>query len=62
MAGLLDVPAEVLAVPDLLAHQLTSTAGSDVRRIAHASDFEAEFDRRVAQSVDYFLRAYAPRR
>lgn len=61
VAGLLDVPGEVLAVPDLLAHQLTSTAGSDVRRIAPGPDFEAEFDRRVAQAVDFFLRAYAPR-
>lgn len=60
-AGLLDVPAEVLAVPDLLAHQLTSGAGSNVRRIPPDMDFEAEFDRRVAQGVDYFLRAYAPR-
>jgi hypothetical protein len=60
-AGLLDVPAEVLAVPELLAHQLTTTAGSDVRRIAHEADFDAEFDRRIAQGVDFFLRAYAPR-
>lgn len=61
MAGLLDVPAEVLAVPDLLAHQLTSTAGNDVRRIVHDSDFEGEFARRIEQGVDFFLRAYAPR-
>ncbi|MEY9887198.1 TetR/AcrR family transcriptional repressor of mexJK operon [Catenulispora sp. MAP12-49] len=64
-AGLLEVPAEVLAVPDLLAHQLTSPAGSDVRRIPHGADseadFEAEFERRIAQGVDFFLRAYAPR-
>lgn len=60
-AGLLDVPAEVLAVPDLLAHQLTSPAGSDVRRIPQDEDFDAEFDRRVTQGVDFFLRAYAPR-
>jgi TetR/AcrR family transcriptional repressor of mexJK operon len=60
-AGLLDVPADVLAVPDLLAHQLTSGAGSDVRRIPPETDFEAEFDRRVTQGVDFFLRAYAPR-
>ncbi|MEZ0107220.1 TetR/AcrR family transcriptional repressor of mexJK operon [Catenulispora sp. EB89] len=60
-AGLLDVPTEVLAVPDLLAQQLTSPAGSNVRRIPREADFEAEFDRRVAQGVDFFLRAYAPR-
>ncbi|MEY9925907.1 TetR/AcrR family transcriptional repressor of mexJK operon [Catenulispora sp. GP43] len=60
-AGLLDVPPEVLAVPDLLAHQLTSTAGSEVRRIPPEADFEAEFERRIAQGVDFFLRAYAPR-
>jgi AcrR family transcriptional regulator len=60
-AELLDVPPEVLAVPDLLAHQLTSPAGMDVRRIAQDAEFETEFARRIAQGVDYFLRAYAPR-
>ncbi|WP_194926916.1 TetR/AcrR family transcriptional regulator [Catenulispora pinisilvae] len=60
-AGLLDVPAEVLDVPDLLAYQLTAMAGSAVRRIEPGVDFEAEFQRRVAQGVDFFLRAYAPR-
>jgi TetR/AcrR family transcriptional repressor of mexJK operon len=61
MAGLLDVPAEVLAVPDMLAYQLTSPAGNDVRRIVHDADFEHEFTRRIEQGVDFFLRAYAPR-
>jgi AcrR family transcriptional regulator len=60
-AGLLDVPPEVLAVPDLLAHQLTSPAGMDVRRIPAEEDFETEFAARIAQGVDFFLRAYAPR-
>lgn len=60
-AGLLDVPAEVLAVPELLAHQLTTTAGADVRRIPPDADFEEEFELRVARGVDFFLRAYAPR-
>jgi TetR/AcrR family transcriptional repressor of mexJK operon len=60
-AGLLDVPQEVLAEPDLLAQQLTSAAGMDVRHIRPDMDFETEFDKRVARGVDFFLRAYAPR-
>ncbi|GAA2013597.1 TetR/AcrR family transcriptional regulator [Catenulispora yoronensis] len=60
-AGLLDVPDAVLAEPDLLAHQLTAVTGTDVRQIRPEMDFEAEFDRRVARGVDFFLRAYEPR-
>jgi len=60
-AGLLDVPPEVLAEPDLLAHQLMAVTGTDVRRIRPETDFEAEFAKRVARGVDYFLRAYRPR-
>ncbi|MBW8805601.1 MAG: TetR/AcrR family transcriptional regulator [Catenulisporales bacterium] len=60
-AGLLDVPPEVLAEPDLLAYQLTAVAGMDIRRIGPEADFEAEFAKRVARGVDYFLRAYLPR-
>ncbi|NUR30083.1 MAG: TetR/AcrR family transcriptional regulator [Catenulispora sp.] len=60
-AGLLDVPRDVLAEPDLLAHQLTAPAGMDIRHIPPEADFEAEFDKRVTRGVDFFLRAYAPR-
>ncbi|GAA1979820.1 TetR/AcrR family transcriptional regulator [Catenulispora subtropica] len=60
-AGLLDVPQDVLAEPDLLAHQLTAPTGTDVRRIRPDMDFEAEFEKRVARGVDFFLRAYEPR-
>ncbi|NUP51676.1 MAG: TetR/AcrR family transcriptional regulator [Catenulispora sp.] len=60
-AGLLDVPADVMAAPDLLAHQLTATTGTDIRHIGPDMDFEAEFDKRVTRGVDFFLRAYGPR-
>lgn len=65
-AGLLDVPAELAAEPERLAHQLTGAATYEIqnsvtfakyRGAPHGDDTRAL----IANGVDFFLRAYAPR-
>lgn len=66
-AGILDIPPDVAAAPERLAHQLTGSASfevqsSDVYVKHHAMpESAAETRAAIGHGVDFFLRAYAPR-
>jgi TetR/AcrR family transcriptional regulator, mexJK operon transcriptional repressor len=66
-AGILDIPPEVAAVPERLAHQLTGSASYEVQSsdmyVQHHAMLDGSAATRAAigHGVDLFLRAYAPR-
>ncbi|HEY3867754.1 MAG TPA: TetR/AcrR family transcriptional regulator [Actinocrinis sp.] len=65
--GVLDIPPEIAAVPERLAHQLTGSASyewqsSDLYVKHHEMpDSAAETRAAIGHGVDFFLRAYGPR-
>jgi AcrR family transcriptional regulator len=65
-AGLLDVPADLEAEPGRLAHQLTGAATYEIQNSVAFAKYRGAPDNEdtralIANGVDFFLRAYAPR-
>jgi TetR/AcrR family transcriptional repressor of mexJK operon len=65
-AGLLDVSPELAAEPERLAHQLTGAATNEIQNSVTFAKYRGapeNGDTRalIANGVDFFLRAYAPR-
>lgn len=65
-AGLLEVPAELAAAPDRLAHQLTGAATFEIQNSVTFAKYRGAPDNDetralIANGVDFFLRAYGLR-